>query len=52
MGYKTQDNLWKDFLEKDNNHVVEWNSSAKEERERDVRTLKIVKHQNTLWEEV
>jgi hypothetical protein len=42
-------NLWKDFSTRDNNHVVEWNSRAKEEREIKVRSLKIIKHQDTLW---
>jgi hypothetical protein len=36
-------------LEKDNNHVAKWISRAREEREREVRSLKIIKHQDTLW---
>lgn len=40
--------LWKDFLKRDNNYVAKWNSKAREEREREVRSLKIIKHQDTL----
>ncbi len=36
-------------MEIDNDHVVEWNSRAREEHEREVRSLKIVAHQDTLW---
>jgi hypothetical protein len=41
--------LWKDFSERDNNHVAKWNSRAREECERKVKSLKIIKHQDTLW---
>jgi len=41
--------FWKDFLERNNNCVAKWNFKAREEREREVRSLKIVKHHNTLW---
>jgi hypothetical protein len=39
-------NLWKHFSKRDNNSVVEWNSRAREEHERKIRSLKIIKHQN------
>jgi hypothetical protein len=42
-------NLWKDFSKRDNNCVAEWNSKAREECEREVKSLKIIKHQDTLW---
>jgi hypothetical protein len=41
--------LWKDFSKRDNNHVAEWNSRVREEHEREVKSLKIIKHQDTLW---
>ncbi len=41
-------NLWKDFSKRDNNRVAEWNSRAREEHERQVTNLKIIKHQDTL----
>jgi hypothetical protein len=41
--------LWKDFSKRDNNHVAKWNSMARKELERKVKSLKIIKYQDTLW---
>jgi hypothetical protein len=39
--------LWKDFSERNNNHVEEWNSKARKECEK--KSLKVITHQDTLW---
>jgi hypothetical protein len=36
-------------LERNNNHVAEWNPRARKERKKKVRSLKIITHQDTLW---
>jgi hypothetical protein len=42
-------NLWKDFLKRNSNRVIEWNSRAREECDREIKNLKIIKLQDTLW---
>ncbi len=36
-------------MERDNDRVAKWNFRVREEHEREVRNLKRIAHQNTLW---
>ncbi len=44
-GIKHKCHIWKDYLERDNEHIVEWNVKAKEVREKEIRSKAIVAKQ-------
>ncbi len=40
--------MWKDYLERDNECIVEWNVKAKEVREREIRSKVVAAKQGML----